>query len=58
MGKLLGELVAAVVGVLAVYLWITAIAHDYKRNEPLLAAAWVFCPPCGVARGGYVFFVN
>jgi hypothetical protein len=54
MGKLLGELVAAVVGVLAVYLWITAIAHDYKRNEPLLALAWVVCPPCGVARGAYL----
>jgi hypothetical protein len=54
MGKLLGELVAAVVGVLAVYLWITAIAHDYKRNEPLLAVAWVVCPPCGVVRGAYL----
>jgi hypothetical protein len=48
------ELLAVAVGIGCLYLWAVAIAHDYKRNEPLLSAAWVICPPCGVVRGGYL----
>jgi hypothetical protein len=54
LGSLAAEIMAVAVGILAVYLWVAAIAHDYKRNEPLLSLAWVACPPCGVVRGGYL----
>jgi len=54
MRKLIAELVALAVGLAALYLWVAAIAHDYKCGEPLLAMAWIACPPCGVVRGGYL----
>jgi hypothetical protein len=43
---------------LTVSAWVTAVKYDWRRDEPLLVVAWVACPPCGVARGAYVYFVN
>jgi hypothetical protein len=54
LGALVADLMAVAGAILGVYLWVTAIAYDYKRNEPLLTMVWVACPPCGVIRGGYL----
>ena len=49
-------LLAIGVGMICLAGWASAVKHDYRRSEPLLAMAWVACPPCGVARGGYLLF--
>jgi hypothetical protein len=58
MRELLTSTLVLICGLLSVSAWILALNHDLKRGEPLLAVAWVVCPPCGVLRGGYVYFVN